>query len=139
VAAVVNGHADAVWQTYVPHAADLQELESAREIVYLQIEDEIVKKLVDGAGYMEFQAPADWFKDKQSVNTFMEDTVVFTHKDAPDDVIYETTKIILENKEKWFNGQKAFESFEPEHGWEGTIIPLHQGAEKAYKELGYMP
>lgn len=138
VGAVVNGHADAVWQTYVPHAADLQELESARDIVYLQIDDEIVSKLVDNYGFMEFQAPADWFSHSEAVNTFMEDTVVFTHKDAPEEVIYETTKIILENKEKWFNGQKAFESFEPENAWKGTIVPLHPGAERAYKELGFM-
>lgn len=138
VGAVVNGHADAVWQTYVPHAADLQELESAREVVYLQIEDEIVQKLVESGGYLELEAPADWFKDKISVSTFMEDTVVFTHKDADEEIIYQTTKIILENKQRWENGQKAFESFEPENAWKGTIVPLHPGAERAFKELGYM-
>lgn len=138
VDAVVNGTADGVWQSFAPQAAALQELESSRDVIFLDIDDEIVEKLKNDNGFAPFTAPAEWFKSKKSVNTYSEDTVVYVHKDAPEDVVYEMTKIVLQNKDKWAKGQKAFETFEPENAWQDTIIPLHPGAEKAYKELGFM-
>jgi TRAP transporter TAXI family solute receptor len=139
VAAVVDGHAEAVWQSYVPHAADLQELESSRDIVYLQVEQEIVDALLK-SGYNPFLAPADWFSSTdEPINTFMEDTTVVCHKDMPEELVYQMTKTLLQNKEKWEVGQTAFESFEPENACKSTVVPLHPGAERAYRELGYMP
>jgi TRAP-type uncharacterized transport system substrate-binding protein len=139
VAAVVDGHAQAVWQSYVPHAADLQELESSRDIIYLQVENEIVEKLLE-SGYTSFVAPADWFSSSaENVNTFMEDTTVVCHKDMPEDLVYQMTLTLLQNKSKWEVGQTAFESFEPENAWQDTIVPLHPGAARAFRELGYMP
>jgi TRAP transporter TAXI family solute receptor len=139
VSAVVNGQAQGVWQSYVPRAADLQELSGSRDIVYLEVEEDIIQKLNEEYGFLPFTAPVDeWFGAPEPVDTFMEDTVVYVHKDAPEDVVKEMTRIVLENKEKWVRGQKAFETFEPENAWKDTVVPLHPGAEEAYKELGYM-
>lgn len=140
VSAVVNGHADAVWQSFLPHAAILQELESSQDIVYLGLDEETVSSLQEKYGYLPFTAPADWFgNDQAEVRTARQDTVIYVHKDLSEPVVYEMTKIFLQNKEKWVRGQQNFESFQPATAWKDTVIDLHPGAERAYRELGYMP
>lgn len=138
VSAVVNGHADAVWQSFLPHAAILQELESARDVTYLSLNDETVQALQERYGYLPFTAPADWFSTGETVRTARQDTILYVHKDLPEEVVYEMTKVFLANKSLWVKGQKNFETFEPESAWQDTVIELHPGAERAYRELGYM-
>ncbi len=111
VSAVSDGHADAAWQSYLPHAAILQELESSREVVYLELEDYVVEYLQDNYGYAPFTAPGEWFSNGRELNSARQDTIVYVHKDFPDEIVKEMTKIVLENKEAWVRGQQNFESF----------------------------
>ena len=138
IAQVTNRHGNAAWQGYMPRAADLQELESSRDITWLELDQHAVEYLEKNFGYMPYTVPATDFRANKPVYTVAEDTIVYTHKDAPEEYIYKMTKIILENQEAWARGQVAFETFEPENAWQDTVVPLHPGAERAFKELGFM-
>jgi uncharacterized protein len=138
ITAMVNGHANASWQSYLPHAAVLQELESSRDVSYLSLDDDILEQLETQYGYLPFTAPADWFSTGQEVATARQDSIVYVHQDLDEDTVYEMTRIMLENKDRWVRGQRNFESFEPENAWRDTIIELHPGAVRAYQDLGFM-
>lgn len=65
--------------------------------------------------------------------------VVFTHAGVPDDVVYEMTKALYENKETMAQTFPPFNAFNPED-MAGEIAPaeFHPGAVKFYEEVGLL-
>jgi len=64
-------------------------------------------------------------------------TILITNDKMPEEVAYSIVKILAEKKEQVQSISVSLEVFNPETAWENLIAPLHPGAEKAYKELGY--
>ena len=60
------------------------------------------------------------------------------NKDVPDNIAHAIIKIICENTEELYKINPANKNFLPETGWKNVALPLHPGAEKYYKEAGYM-
>lgn len=59
----------------------------------------------------------------------------------PDDLAYKITKAVCENKELLVMGHQAFTPFEPSVACQAKNlgqIPLHPGAERYYREKGYL-
>jgi len=67
-------------------------------------------------------------------------TNIIANKDLSDAVAYAITKTVVENKDKLVQSHKAFEDFVPADAWkaENLGIPLHPGAEKYYRERGWI-
>lgn len=59
-------------------------------------------------------------------------------KHVPDVVAYTVIKTICENIEEVHAINVANKNFIPEYGWKNVAVPLHPGAERYYKEAGYM-
>jgi TRAP-type uncharacterized transport system substrate-binding protein len=57
-----------------------------------------------------------------------------------EDLAYAITKAVVENKERLVAGHKALSDFEPENAWrpENINLPLHPGAERYYRERGWI-
>lgn len=60
------------------------------------------------------------------------------NKDIPENVAYTIIKIICENTDELYKINPANKNFKPETGWKNVALPLHMGAEKYYKEAGFM-
>lgn len=67
-------------------------------------------------------------------------TSIIAHKSLPDDIAYLVTKLIVENKAELVKSHQAFSAFVPEEAWkpENNGIPLHPGAERYYRERGWL-
>lgn len=68
-------------------------------------------------------------------------TGVIANKDMADDVAYSVTKAIVENPETLAKAHASLKGFEPEKAFMPTKngnVPLHPGAERYYKERGWM-
>lgn len=67
-------------------------------------------------------------------------TSILANKDLPDDIAYAVTKVVIENKADLVKAHKAFTDFVPEEAWkpENNGIPLHPGAERYYRERGWI-
>jgi|LSQX01.2.fsa_nt_gb TRAP transporter TAXI family solute receptor len=68
-------------------------------------------------------------------------TGVIANKDLPEDIAYLITKAICENKEMLVDAHASLAGFEPTEAWKPTkngSVPLHPGAEKYYKEKGWI-
>ena len=59
-------------------------------------------------------------------------------KHVPDVVAYNILKVICENIAEVHKINNKNQTFLPETGWKMVAVPLHPGAEKYYKEKGYM-
>ena len=60
------------------------------------------------------------------------------NKDVPDNIAHTIIKIICENTEELYKINPANKNFKPETGWKNVALPLHPGAQKYYKDAGYM-
>ena len=60
------------------------------------------------------------------------------NKDVSELVVYTIIKIISDNIEEVHTINPGNKNFIPETGWKNVAVPLHPGAEKFYKEAGYM-
>ena len=83
----------------------------------------------------------EWFKGQKGPTKAVDlGTNIIAHKDLPENVAYVITKTVVENKEKLVQTHKAFGDFKPEDAWkpENLGIPLHPGAQKYYRERGWL-
>jgi uncharacterized protein len=74
------------------------------------------------------------------VNTLRElGTIIYGRTDMPDDFAYTLAKALDEHQEllQWANGSLNY-SYNHHNVWKTMDIPLHPGAAKYYKEVGYM-
>ena len=59
-------------------------------------------------------------------------------KDLSEDVVYEFVKAMFDNKDALTEGHAKFGFLDPETASAGATVTMHPGAEKYYKEAGYM-
>jgi uncharacterized protein len=67
-------------------------------------------------------------------------TSIIANKGLSDDVAYLVTKTVVENKAELVKAHQAFADFVPEDAWkpDNNAIPLHPGAERYYRERGWI-
>ena len=67
-------------------------------------------------------------------------TSIIANKGLADDVAYLITKTVVENKAELVKAHQAFADFVPEDAWkpDNNAIPLHPGAERYYRERGWI-
>ena len=119
--------------------AEVKELCSSRESVFLPLDKDVAEKLVLEFGYMVMDIPSNTYAGQTNPFTVVyEDAVVIVDDTISDNVVYQMTKVFLENKERWAETHAGISSFEPSVAGEGISISLAKGAERAYKELGYI-
>jgi TRAP-type uncharacterized transport system substrate-binding protein len=85
--------------------------------------------------------PPETFKNQSKpVSTVGFPTVLITNKELPEPIAYTVTKTVVENKDALVRGHGGLAEFEPKTAWEPDKvgIPLHPGAERAYREKGWM-
>ena len=92
-------------------------------------------------GYTPATMPPETFKGQAApVSTVGFPTVLITNKELPEPIAYTVTKTILEAKDALVRGHAGLAGFDPTTAWqpEKVGIPLHPGAERAYREKGWM-
>jgi uncharacterized protein len=58
------------------------------------------------------------------------------HKDLPDDLVYKVVKAAFDNREELVKAQTSAKETIPANIGRDTILPLHPGAERYYREIG---
>ena len=124
----------------VPGAA-LQEASLARKMKILPLDDDCIKFL-EGHGLSRGVIPRGSYKDvvnndKDIPTITMANTIVANQK-VPADVIYQFTKVLLADVNGVRKVHPAFKDFEPKDAVRLANVPLHPGAEKAYREAGLL-
>ncbi|HCO49355.1 MAG TPA: TRAP transporter substrate-binding protein [Spirochaetaceae bacterium] len=72
------------------------------------------------------------------IQTLCHSTEMLVSPSVPDDVVYVLTKILNENKAFLLQLGAGYKVFEPKNAGTTVQVPLHPGALKYYKEVGYM-
>ncbi len=136
---IADGHAHALATTTSVGSAHLIELTRMREMFFLPLDENVRDKLVKKYGYTKWVLKAGLYKGlTQDLPTIADGTVVLVSADMPEDLIYRFTKIVCQNKAKFENVHVMFKTFDPKLAAQDTQVPLHPGAIRYYKEMGYL-
>ena len=124
----------------VPGAA-LQEASLARKMKILPLDDDCIKFL-EGHGLSRGVIPRGSYKDvvnndKDIPTIAMANAIVANQKVAAD-VVYQFTKVLLADVTAVRKVHPAFKDFDPKDAVRLANVPLHPGAEKAYREAGLL-
>jgi TRAP transporter TAXI family solute receptor len=124
----------------VPGAA-IQEASLARKMKILPMDDDLIKFL-ENHGLSRGVIPKGSYKDvvnndKDIPTIAMANTIVANAK-TPSDVVYQFTKVLLSDLSGVRKVHPAFKDFDPKDAVKLGNVPLHPGAEKAYKEAGLL-
>jgi len=140
VDAFKDGRADVLFAVVTPKHPSVSEIANDGNVDFVGLDADTIKALLP-LGYVPATMPADTFKGQgKPVSTVGFPTVVITNKDLPEPVAFTITKTILDNKEALVRGHAGLAEFDPRSAWqpEKVGIPLHPGAERAYREKGWM-
>ncbi len=135
-----EGRAD-IWFEVAPggHPAVTEGMLTANLRMIELAEDK--RKALTQYGLFEDVMPAETFPNQSNdIHTINPGTVIIVSDKMSDDVAYQITKVICENKEEVVAAHASIKPFEPEKAWmpDRTGVPLHPGAERYYKEKGWM-
>ncbi len=123
-----------------PKHPSVTELTTFSDVKFLAIEPDTIKALAP-LGYTAATMAANTFKNQpEPVNTVGFPTVLITNKDLPEPVAYAVTRTVIDNKEALVRGHAGLAQFDPKTAWQPDKVgvPLHPGAERAYRQKGWM-
>jgi TRAP transporter TAXI family solute receptor len=72
-------------------------------------------------------------RDYQTIGLY---NFAVAHKDLPDDLVYKFVKAVFDNREELVKAQSSAKETVPANIGRDTILPLHPGAERYYREIG---
>ncbi len=140
--ALCDGNIDAYGYTVgVPNAGVSVATDGCNAYIVDLGDDPAATKLVEENDYYAFTTiPAGtYFTTDEDVTTFGVMATFVSHASVSDDVVYEVTRAVFENLDDFKALHPAFRNLDP-----ATMIidalsaPLHPGAERYYKEQGWM-
>ncbi len=132
-------NADVIVPNLALPAAAIQEASLARKMKIYPMDDDLLKHL-EMLGLSRGVIPKGTYKDvvnnDRDITTIaMANTIVATAKASPE-MVYEFTKVLLSNLDAVRKIHPAFKDFNPKDAVKLGNVPLHPGAEKAYREAG---
>lgn len=133
---ISDGHADGIIAPMVPA---ITELATSVDLKVLPLDEAMVDTLVEKYGYSKnlvktgtysFAAEEFW--------AIGEPNILLCRKDLPDAVAYQVVKLICEKPDIIRGWGTTHANFKPEEACNNVGGPLHPGAEKYFKEAGYL-
>lgn len=136
---LVLGQVDAEFTVIAYPAPAINQIAVKVPVRILDVPDEVVQKLHDQGYpfYVKVTIPAGTYNGMdQDAQTIAVKATLIVHKDLPDEVVYELTKILYENIDELAKAHQVAKQIDINHAFDGLMVPLHPGAIKYYEEHG---
>ena len=134
-----DGHIDLMFNHIGIPSSTLQEIVTSREVVLLDLPDDLIDYLVGNYAMVEstIKAGAYDFLEKD-IKTVMSPTVLAVNAGISDDAVYTLLEVLDKNSDQIRALHASLTNFDLSSSWESAGIPLHPGAEMFFKDKGYM-
>jgi len=139
--ALGDNNVDAIVFTVGHPNGSIQEASTTVDAVLVPVDGAEIDALVaDRPYYSQTVIPGGMYKgNEEDTPTFGVGATFVTRADVPEEVIYEAVKAVFENFDRFTRLHPAFANLKPEDMISKNLsAPLHPGAEKYYKEKGWM-
>ena len=135
--ALKDNQLDIAANTSVLGLPSLVETAAARDLYFMPVGEKEGRSLAK-YGFSYEPIPAGTYPHQdQDVPAVVDKVVLVINKDVPEDVVYDLTKVLCENTDKWIAVHSSFKNFDPKLAPDAGV-PLHPGAEKYYREAGLL-
>ena len=122
--------------TVVPNP-NLVDLGKSRELALLPVDDDVIKAL-EKSGFKRTVIPAGSYPfSEKNVPSVIDPIMILCRADLPDETVYNVTKAIVEQSAYLGTVHKMFKMITPKSRVD-VGIPLHPGAERYYREKGFL-
>ncbi|WP_299678603.1 TAXI family TRAP transporter solute-binding subunit [uncultured Roseobacter sp.] len=140
-AALCDNQIDAMVYTVGHPSGSIQEATTACDSVLVSVTGEAIDKLVaENSFYRKATVPGGMYRGSDSdVATFGVGATFVTSTAVSEDAVYAVVSAVFDNFEDFKKLHPAFANLTPEEmATAGLSAPLHPGAEKYYKEKGWI-
>ena len=141
-AALCDNKVDAIFFTVGHPAGTIQEATTSCESNLVTVTGPEIDELVsNNPYYSKATIPGGMYTgNPDPTETFGVRATFVTSAAVPEDVVYDVVKSVFDNFDRFKGLHPAFANLEPEEMVsQGLSAPLHPGAEKYYKEQGWLP
>lgn len=138
---VQNGVFDGGSHIYQLGLGNAQRLSATTPIRYLDVPEDVLDKMNENYHglLVPFEIPANTYKGQdETVQTFGVAQVIFTDKDADEEMIYQFTKNFWENLDSLQEANSSFRGMSPELGAKMYGMEMHPGAKRYFGEAGVL-
>jgi len=136
---VRNRQIDAIVWPDAPGSASIQQVMDTGFARILDVDEEIIEYFDEQGLDFPYTVPAEFAPGvDRSVDTFAAPITFATHENMGEDLIYELTKAMFENKDRLVQVHPLANLMTLEDALSGLPFPLHPGAERYYEEEGLL-
>ena len=138
--ALVDRNVDAFFYTVGNPSAAIEEPAQSVDLDMVPLNSDAVKAFVaEHPFYIMTSIPAGTYRGiDRDIETYAVTATVVTNDSVSEQVVYDMVKTVFENLDELRASHAAFRHLKPEEMLQGLSAPLHPGAEKYYKEKGWM-
>lgn len=134
-------HINAVFQNIAVPSPSIMEAKIYRPLRVLSLSKELLDYLHEDYAFDESVIPVGTYGGevvKQQITTTAMYQTLMAHADVPEEAIYKITKALCENVDKVYAVHHGCRIFDPKTACKDLGGPLHPGAERYYREKGYI-
>ena len=133
-----EGKADVSIDVISPGQPAMSELTMTKKMFFPQLQESTLKALAEKGYAPKVLKAGSWNGQDRDLNTMVNASAYVVSKDLPEEVVYQMTKAIVENKPELVKLVPAMEQYEPELSADPQLngLPMHPGALRYYKEKG---
>jgi len=130
---------DAMFQNIAVPSSSVLEAKVGREVILLGFPPEVMEYMYKEYAFVKGEIPAGAYglTDKPLPSP-ESPTMMTANAKLADDVTYRVVKVVGENPDRVRKIHDSLKAFDPTTGWKDLGAPLHPGAEKYYREKGWM-
>ncbi|MFY0990126.1 TAXI family TRAP transporter solute-binding subunit [Halomonas sp. C05BenzN] len=122
-----------------PGSSSIQQIMDTGNARLLNMDEDIVQYFDEKGLDFPYTIPAKFVPGSdEPLKTFASPTTLATHEGLSEDVVYEMTKVMFEEKQRLIEVHPLAELMVVEDAISGLPFPLHPGAERFYKEQGIL-
>lgn len=135
-----NGQLDIMVWIGPGEAFIIQDMINSVDLDLLPVDEKVIDAVDQKYGLKKGIIPAKWYGGKFGHKTVTVDasTELMVSRNVPEDLVYNMVKAICESRDDIVIASPYWASFTPERAAEELALPLHPGAEKYYREMGYI-
>jgi uncharacterized protein len=130
---------DAIFQNIAVPSSSVLEAKVGRDIMLLGFPPELMEYMYKEYAFVKGRIPAGSYgivdKDLPSPES---PTMMTANSKVAADVVYRTVKVVGDNPDRIRKIHDSLKEFDPTIGWKDLGAPLHPGAEKYYREKGWL-
>jgi TRAP transporter TAXI family solute receptor len=111
-----------------------------RHIGLVELPTDLIDHLARRYGCSRGTIPAKTYPGLQhtDIATAFVDTTIVVSADLPDTAALEITRLLLGNPQRLAEIHPSLDRFNPFTAWRNVPAPIHPGAARAYREMGFM-